>query len=159
MTTLSKKDFLVYLERWVIENSAEISRMWPTKGGWELNAQPAITSYLLDVNSTFDILREQSVFVSRRKSVDFLLNFNSNNSKNIVVELKCQSFENRDDFIPGLLRDQNKLLTELSSQFIDCEILQVGLHFNLSDGLSNHFNNKVINSEIGMCWSSPIIIN
>ena len=154
MAQLSYQEFLDYVEMWVVENETKIAKMWPQKGGWEGWAQAEIKSFILGKNSTFDILREQHVYTSGGKTADFLLNDSSPVGKKVVVELKCQSFENYKNFKAGLENDISKLIKELKPSYSGAALLVIGIYFTDHTDVPDYFDKKILGEgEVGICWA------
>ncbi|APE31377.1 hypothetical protein BOX17_10715 [Halomonas aestuarii] len=155
MTQISTREFLGYVEEWVNGSYQKIGSMWPQKGGWEKWAQSEIGSFILSQDSTCDLLREQGVYVSKRKDADFLLNgMSMTASDKVVVELKCQSFENYKNFKKGLEEDISKLSRELKPGFSGADLLVLGIYFFQHSDIPPYFDKKVLdNGEVGMCWA------
>lgn len=109
MATITHDEFVNYATQWVQQRQAQIQYNWPVKGGWEGWAQVDLTAYILSLNSTFDILREQRIYTAPRKKTDLLLNGDLGPVAQIPVEIKTESAENVAGFLPGVIKDLNKL--------------------------------------------------
>ncbi len=154
MTQLSYQEFLENVEAWVLQNETQIGLMWPQKGGWEGWAQASIYANILSHNSTYDILREQHVFVKTKKAADYLLNDSGPVAQKVIVELKAQSFENRGAFVKGLETDVKKLIHDVKPAYSGAALLVVGIYFTAHTKLPPYFSSKVIgNGEVGVCWA------
>lgn len=153
MEPLNWKEFIKFLEKWVAENQKKIASLWTQKGGWESWAQAEICSSILEVDSRYDILREQHVYTSGGKSADFLLNNSSEVKDKVIIELKCQSFENYKKFTPGLRDDIKKLINELKPAYEGATLLVVGIYFTDKTPIDQYFENVIICSELGICYA------
>ncbi|MCZ8038021.1 MAG: hypothetical protein O9276_07795 [Microcystis sp. LE17-20A] len=156
MATISYKDFISYVLEWGEANVKAIASKWPQKGGWEGWAQAEIYSYILQINNTYDILREQAVYTSKRKAADFLFNSMTSGAQSVIVELKCQSFENYQNFVPGIEDDVKKLIHELKPAYKGSVLVVLGIYFteHTRTQIPDYFNKKVLkNGEVGICWA------
>ncbi|MEO0328158.1 MAG: hypothetical protein AAF217_06110 [Pseudomonadota bacterium] len=156
MTELTYDQFVYYAGEWGRLNQTDIANMWPSKGGWEGYAQAGIYNYIIRQNSTYDILREQPVYANPRKNTDFLLNGQSETVTDVVVELKCQSYENWQNFTGnnGLKGDLTKLTRELAPAYQQSVLLGVGFYFTKQVKMPSGFSHQVLgDGEIGICWA------
>ncbi len=107
---LSLTDFSAYLGAWAQKYENQFKLYYPLKGGWEAWVQTSVAGYIINDNSTIDILREQLIFYGTQQKVDWLLNDADQSVTNkIAIELKCQSIENQKNFTSGLEADIAKL--------------------------------------------------
>jgi hypothetical protein len=99
-------------------------------------------------------LREQNVYNNGRKAADFLLNDSSPVADKVVIELKCQSLGNYQNFASGLTSDIQKLLGELKPVYEGASLLVVGIYFADHDDIPRYFSKKVLGiGEVGICWA------
>ena len=139
---LSLTNFGGYLGAWFQEYEKQFKLYYPLKGGWEAWVQASVAAYIIEDNSTVDILREQLVFYGSQQKVDWLLNdsYQSVDSK-IAIELKCQSFENEKKFTSGLESDIAKLAeANLKVVYRGCQTVVVGICF--TNAALQWMNNK-----------------
>lgn len=110
---------------------------WVVKGGWEGWVQVDLVAFILSVNNTFEILREQPVYTNSRKRTDLLLNANLQPADQIPVEIKAQSWYNRTGFLSGVEEDLDKLENERLWEFHSSPCAMLGIAFEQSalDGL------------------------
>ncbi len=154
MATMSYNEFIAAVIAWAEANIPKIATMWPQKGGWEGWAQAEIYNYILGINNTTDILREQAVYTSQRKAADFLLNAHNPGVQNVIVELKCQSFENYKNFVPGIEADVKKLIHELKPGYSGSALIVLGIYFTAHSSIPDYFDKRVLTGgEIGICWA------
>ena len=118
--------------QWANLRNNSFKNNWAVKGGWEGWIQVDLVAYILSADSTYDILREQSIYASSpRKRVDLLLNTNLMTDDQIAVEIKAESFENRmNPFINGIRKDLRKLDQDRDSNFSECDCIVMALPFN-----------------------------
>ncbi len=119
------------LSSWCLEREAGFKKLWPLKGGWELWAQADFAAYLIQQESSIDVLREQYIYNSWKK-VDWLFNFSTEDPATMIaIELKCQSLENEANLINGLTADIDKLAKlNIRPQFADIQRVVVGICFD-----------------------------
>jgi hypothetical protein len=118
------------LHAWATERSDRFQFLWPLKGGWEGWIQVDVMAFLLARYGTDDVLREQSIYSNAKQRVDLILNMDAMEDRSrIPVEIKAQSMDNRDAFVPGVHKDMLKLRTKRRPDFQGCECLMVGLCF------------------------------
>jgi hypothetical protein len=131
MMPLSLKNFSAYLGGWAQNYEKEFKLYYPLKGGWEAWAQASVAAYIINKDSTVDILREQLIFDGSQQKVDWLLNDTDQSVTNkIAIELKCQSFENQNKFTTGLEGDIAKLAeANLKAAYHGCRRAVVGICF------------------------------
>ncbi len=155
MAKLYDREFLDYVEEWIVTNESEIAKAWPQKGGWEGYAQTSIKAFILGKNSTYDILREQHIYTYPGKAADFLLNDSSLQVKDkVIIELKCQSFENYKNFSKGLKEDTTKLIKELKPNYSGATLVVIGIYFTNYPDIPSYFEKKVLgNGEVGICYA------
>lgn len=111
MTTINVEQFGRGVVDWAGRRGGQFASNWPVKGGWEGWIQVDLTAHILSIDSAIDVLREQPVFANSRQRCDLLLNTNQMPAHQIVVEIKAQSFDNRDRFITGVAGDLDKFTT------------------------------------------------
>ena len=133
---LSLTDFSAYLGAWAQKYENQFKLYYPLKGGWEAWVQTSVAGYIINDNSTIDILREQLIFYGAQQKVDWLLNDADQSVTNkIAIELKCQSIENQKNFTSGLEADIAKLAdANLKVAYRGCRRAVVGICFT-SDAL------------------------
>lgn len=132
MPTIDLPAFVGYVKAWGQARQNDFKFMWPVKGGWEGWIQVDLTAFILSKNNTVDILREQHIYTNARKAVDLLINASDDPAKQIAVELKAQSFENRNKFVYGensVWTDVNKLTYERASAFEGITSMVLALPF------------------------------
>jgi len=108
MSPLTVDQFATLTVEWAKARNSQFKYNWPVKGGWEGWVQVDLTGYILAMVPTAEILREQPIYTEGRR-VDLLLNDTLPGKDQIPVEIKAESFENRANFIPGLLQDLTKI--------------------------------------------------
>jgi hypothetical protein len=130
-TTLTFENFETAFKKWCALRNAQFHFYWPLKGGWELWVQADFVAYLLTLDNTVEVLREQAIYKSSKKSVDWLVNaLNDDNNTKIAIELKCQSFENSANFISGVYKDVQKLENgNVSPVYSGCQSAMIGIYF------------------------------
>ena len=154
---LSVTDFGVYLGKWAENYAGQFKLYYPLKGGWEAWAQASVAAFIIEGDSTVDILREQLIFYGQQK-VDWLLNDNDQSVINkVAIELKCQSFENKDGFTGGLESDIAKLAqANLKVNYKGCKTAVVGIAFtqDAADWMGNHhFDNQFQSGDVAIGMS------
>jgi len=152
--TLTYDQYATYLINWCAIRGNDFKLYFPLKGGWEAWVQADYAAYVLAQNNTYDILREVGIYTNNYKRVDWLFNNDDVNVKEkIAIELKCQSFENRDAFIAGVQADIAKLAqNKLKAQFRNCQTGVMGIYFEevaRTWMLANQFVEVFQNGEIG----------
>ncbi|WP_118973301.1 hypothetical protein [Taibaiella koreensis] len=152
--TLTYDDYATFLINWCAIRGSEFKLYFPLKGGWEAWAQADYAAYVLAQNNTYDILREVAIYTNARQRVDWLFNNNDLDvKKKLAVEIKCQSFENRDAFIAGVEADIAKLAqNKIKLQFRTCQTGVMGIYFEDTARtwmLANNFTEIFVNGEIG----------
>lgn len=158
MKALEYNRCLKIIGEWASENEGFIKHIWPQKGGWESWVQVEIYRYFVKKNHLYDISREQHVYKNSMKSADLVINKGIDEARNIIIEIKCQSFENRSNFCKGLLDDINKLNNDLSPDFRGSYLVVIGFYFENDLLLPEGFYSEIIgNGEIGICcWTSNV---
>jgi hypothetical protein len=101
-------DFINCTRDWASRRNAQFKFNWPVKGGWEGWIQVDLTAYILTLDSTVEILREQPIYQNARRKCDLLLNADSLPANQIPVEIKAESWNNRDNFVDEVLADLDK---------------------------------------------------
>lgn len=122
--------FLVEVTDWATARNSEFRFNWPVKGGWEGWIQVDLTGRILVRDSTIEILREQPIYVDRRKRADLLLNTTATTEHQIPVEIKAESWENRANFISGVLADLMKLNDERDPDFANSTCVMLAVPFS-----------------------------
>lgn len=108
--TLTYDQYAELLLRWCEFRGDSLKNYFPLKGGWEAWVQADYAAFVLSWNSTVDILREVPIYVNRRQRCDWLFNNTDPTvTQKIAIEIKCQSFDNRDAFTAGVGEDIAKL--------------------------------------------------
>lgn len=131
MATISVEQFVAASIQWATKRNDQLKYNWPVKGGWEGWIQVDLTAYILSVESSIEILREQPIFTSPYQRVDLLLNTSLQTDDQIVVEIKAESFENRmNPFINGIREDIRKLNEDRNTDFSECTCIMMALPFN-----------------------------
>lgn len=145
--------FATLVVDWCELRQNQFKLMFPLKGGWEAWTQADWAAFALNQNSTYDILREQAIYANPNQRVDWLLNDNAATIQKIAIELKCQSFENRNVFTTGLQADIDKLQQgNLKPAYQGCQTGVMGIYFEESARnwvLANGFIEVFNNSDVG----------
>jgi hypothetical protein len=123
------EEFLAALQDWAKPRDPNFKYYWPVKGGWEGWIQVDLTAFIIDRLATVEILREQPIYQNGRQLVDLLINTNEPPGKQIAIEIKAQSFENRTRFITGVVADLNKFET-VDTAYQDTPAIMVAIPFN-----------------------------
>src|SRR3954447_1288326 len=117
--------------QWADKRNSQFKYNWPVKGGWEGWIQVDLCAYILSVDSTYDILREQAIFTNALKRADLLLNTELATSKQIPVEMKAESFENRGtNFVNGVRDDVTKITNERATPYAQASCVNVAFPFS-----------------------------
>lgn len=87
----------------------DLNTCWTTKGGWEGWAQCDLAIMLLNKNHTYEVERETTSVYTRGDRPDFVINNSRSGNERMVVELKCESYHNYENFIKGLEVDLAQL--------------------------------------------------
>jgi hypothetical protein len=74
---------------WANANDPRFHLFWPLQGGWEHWVQAEVAAAIINVNSAYEILREQPIYTNGQVC-DWLLNEQTGGNSRIAVELKCQ---------------------------------------------------------------------
>src|SRR3954469_9218286 len=98
MTTINTGQFTDAVRAWCTVRDQSFRFYWPVKGGWEGWIQVDLTAFIISQLPTLEILREQPIYRNNRQKVDLLINADQDPDNQIAVELKAQSFENRNAF-------------------------------------------------------------
>jgi len=130
MSTLTIDQFGAAVRDWAAQHNSKLKFHWTVKGGWEGWIQVDLTAYLLSLDSTLDILREQPIYQNNLKRVDLLLNANLPGGGPIPVEIKAESFDNQGNFISGVYEDVQKLRKERNVNFILCKCVMMAVCFD-----------------------------
>ncbi len=152
---LSATNFGSYLGAWGQMFANQFKLYYPLRGGWEAWVQASVAAFIINDNSTVDILREQMIFYGSQQKVDWLLNDSDERvTRKIAIELKCQSFENQKRFTSGLDGDIAKLAqANLKEDYRGCKTVVVGVSFtqDAADWMrDNHFNNRLKTGDIAI---------
>jgi hypothetical protein len=107
--SLSTDQFIKLVQSWLGSKTRELNTCWTTKGGWEGWAQCDLAIMLLHENSAYEVEREMPSVYGSANQPDFVINNGKRGHERIVVELKCESFNNIDNFVKGLNIDVAKL--------------------------------------------------
>ncbi|MBB4744189.1 hypothetical protein BJY16_007648 [Actinoplanes octamycinicus] len=151
------REFIDLVRQWAIANEKRISTKWPQKGGWEEWAKGEIFSYITDQRPSTDILREQRCWAT--KDADFVLNRSAADpSHKVVVEFKAQSYENYTNFLPGLVKDVQKLTKGLVPAYGQATLVVAGLYFTEHrTAIPGYFTTEALgNGEIGICYAVDV---
>lgn len=153
--TLTLDDFRKYLEEWALYRRDDFQRFFPLKGGWEAWVQADFAAFVLLKDDRYDVLREVTIYTDPYQKVDWLFNDTDiDKTKRIAVELKCQSFNNWEAFIPGIEADILKLQQDrIKVQFRTCATIVMGIYFEPGTRnwmRMNGFNEIFINGQIGI---------
>lgn len=113
---LSLDNFVTYLAQWC---ELKTNTLYPPfgsypllKGGWEAWMQADFAAYLISVNNTYDVLREQYIYGGQQR-VDWLVNstLTPDTHQMLAVELKCESLGQYVAFVGDVKDDIAKLKT------------------------------------------------
>jgi len=150
-------EFVKFVKAWALANEQRIAKMWPQKGGWEEWAKTEVFSEIGQQLPNVTMLREQHCWGDKR-AADFVLNVAGKPDEMVVVEFKAQSFENYQNFLPGVKKDVQKLTAGLTPKYAKATLLVVGLYFTeYKNHIPNYFSTEVIGKgEIGICWAVDI---
>jgi len=129
MTTISVKQFVEATSAWAAQRDAQLKYYWPVNGGWEVWIQVDETAYLLSLDSTLEVLREQHVYTNSRKRCDMLLNTSQRTKNQVVIEIKAQSIGNTPTFIRDVKEDLDKL-DELTDAYQEATYLVMVVVFD-----------------------------
>ena len=129
MTTISAKQFIEATSTWVAQRDAQLKYYWPVNGGWEVWIQVDETAYLLSLDSTLEVLREQHVYTNSRKRCDLLLNTSQRTKDQVVIEIKAQSIGNTPAFVRDVKEDLDKL-DELTDDYQEATYLVMVVVFD-----------------------------
>lgn len=134
--TITYDQYAELLIRWCKFRGDSLKNYFPLKGGWEAWVQADYAAYVLEWDSTVDILREVPIYKNGRQRVDWL--FNNTDpavAKKMAIEIKCQSFDNRDAFTAGVAADALKLAQDnLNPAFQTCQTGVLALFFTEEAG-------------------------
>ena len=132
---LTLDQFLTFVLEWAQQSVQNIRRVWPLPGGWEAWAQAEIAAYINEIDASTSIQREARVYPGQKRA-DFLLNVGTTLQlpQQVVVEMKCESLNNRAAFIPGINKDVTKLQNELEVPYNTCQKLTLGIFFSREAG-------------------------
>lgn len=121
--TLTYDQYAERLLAWCEFRGDSLRNYFPLKGGWEAWVQADYAAFVLAWNSTVDILREVPVYVNNRQRCDWLFNNTDPTvTQKLVIEIKCQSFDNRDAFTAGVGEDIAKLnQNNINNYFRTCQ--------------------------------------
>ncbi|MGF6307864.1 hypothetical protein ABIB82_001905 [Bradyrhizobium sp. i1.8.4] len=125
---LSADQFIGLVKAWRASKTRELNTCWTTKGGWEGWAQCDLAIMLLFQNSTYEVEREMTSVYAGRDRPDFVINNSKSGHQRIIVELKCESFNNIDNFVKGLNDDVAQLAQKnLVGDYKNATRLSLGL--------------------------------
>lgn len=146
-------DFATGVTQWCEQRSPFFRDLWVLHGGWEAWIQADLAAFLLKKNTTYDILREQSVYQNNRQKVDWLFNDSGMEIQKILIELKAQSFRNAQNFIPGMQSDIDKLReNNVKFEYLNSQKGAMGIYFD-NDArnwmLENNFVEVFNNNDVG----------
>jgi hypothetical protein len=130
MTTINVDTFLSDTLQWAQARNQQFRFNWPVKGGWEGWIQVDLTAFILSLDSTAEILREQPIYTSTQKRTDLLLNTSLTAREQIPVEIKAESFENRGAFVGGVVDDIEKLNLERNRNYSQATCIMLALPFS-----------------------------
>lgn len=131
MATISIEQFAEGACRWAKARNGQFKYNWPVKGGWEGWIQVDLVAYLLSLDSTLEILREQQIFTSPYMKVDLLLNTTLPTEERTAVEIKAESFEQRGTpFINGIVEDIRKLDEDRNTDYSECPCVMLAMPFS-----------------------------
>jgi len=113
------KDFLDFLDAYIVKNHDEIISAGASRGGGEKWLQTELAIWILKQDKTYDLSREQPVYKNKQLTVDFQFNgpYKENNNlpvtaNTFLVEMKCQSLYSKK--LKDLMDDDaKKLRTEV----------------------------------------------
>jgi hypothetical protein len=134
--TLTYEQYAAYLFDWCTFRGDSLKNYFPLKGGWEAWVQADYAAYVLEKDSTVDILREIPIYQNPKQRVDWLFNNSDPDvTKKIAIEIKCQSFDNYNAFTAGVYDDMAKLSQDkLNPSFQTCQTGVLGLFFENKAG-------------------------
>jgi hypothetical protein len=107
--SLSTDDFIKLVKAWMESKMRDFNTCWSTKGGWEGWAQCDLTIMLLGKNHTYEVERETTSVYTGGNRPDFIINKSKSGNERMIVELKCESFHNYENFTKGLAVDVAQL--------------------------------------------------
>lgn len=152
MANISVDQFLAAVYDWMSTHVEAIEANWPQAGGWEAWAQSEIVRYLGHIHPLVIAQREHNVFADPAQRADFLINAPEHFAENIVVEMKCQSLSNAQNFVNGLANDVYKLDHGLDASYSVSRKLVIGFfftdHFKLPPGWVQRIEPT---NRIGLC--------
>jgi hypothetical protein len=152
--TLTYDQYAELLLAWCKFRGESLKNYFPLKGGWEAWVQADYAAYVLGWNSTVDILREVPIYQNPKQRVDWLFNNTDPTvTQKIAIEIKCQSFDNRDAFTAGVGADILKLSqANLNPIFQTCQTGVLALYFTNEAEVwleANHFAILFSNGQVG----------
>ena len=131
MTTLTVEQFAGLVADWARRRDGQFKYNWPVKGGWEGWVQVDLTAYVLSTDPTVEILREQPIYTGPGMRTDLLLNTNLDTDAQLPVEIKAESFENREaGFIAEVLKDLTKLNDDRNANYSESTCMMLAIPFN-----------------------------
>lgn len=131
MVAITVDQFIDHVIAWAQDRAVQFKFNWPVKGGWEGWIQVDLTAYLLNIDSAYEILREQPIYADPRQRVDLLLNASMGGDCVIPVEIKAESFENRmGPFISGTKNDIRKLNDDRNTDYSETTCVMISIPFS-----------------------------
>jgi len=130
MAIINVTEFVDSIRGWAANRGSQFKYNWPVKGGWEGWIQVDLTGFILTVNPTVEILREQPVYANTRQRCDLLLNAKSEPHRQIIVEIKAESLNNWENFITGVVDDLDKLDSAVGLAYQKTDRVMLAMPFN-----------------------------
>lgn len=118
------------ITEWATARNNQFRYNWVVSGGWEGWVQVDLIAFTFSRYGTdqIDALREQAIFEDARKRVDILYNPDiAPYDRQIPVEIKAQSFNNANNFVPGLDSDVDKITFERNDNYQDSDCFVLGI--------------------------------
>lgn len=152
MTLLQPFQLTTAVQSWAEFRNDELPLYWQVRGGYESWVQVDLTAFILRKESTIEISREQHVFIGAREQVDLLVNadsiFGATAGHAVCVMLACQSLDNYQSFVPGILLRLGQLRVEnraLRFRESACVMLAIAFGAEAIDALQKlEFEDRVI---------------
>ncbi|KAK4222018.1 hypothetical protein QBC38DRAFT_490831 [Podospora fimiseda] len=122
------------INEWVVKNIVPLARAYLHKGGWENWAQVNLALYLQDhAHEKFGmypehttVQREVNVYQNKDRA-DLVFGF-APTSQEFVIELKCESWHNGQNFGKEVVKDFNKVTEgQLKTLFKDAAVYSVAI--------------------------------
>ena len=117
-----------YVVQWAASRNCAFKHYWPVKGGWEGWIQVDLAASILKADNSIHVLRDQPIYCTNDR-VDLLLNASSL-GKQVAMEIKAQSFDNRGKFALAVQEDMNRLTFQRDDKFSRADCLMLALPFD-----------------------------